>query len=531
MSLWGATVITNLISAIPWIGQDIVEFIWGGFSVNNATLNRFFALHYLLPFILAALVLIHLIALHDTAGSSNPVGISGNADRISFAPYYLFKDLITIFMLIFALGLFIIYGPNVLGDSENFIMANPMQTPPAIVPEWYLLPFYAILRSIPDKFLGVIAMFSAILAILLLPLVDLSKVKGLQYRPLSKIAFWLFVFDFLILMKLGACHVESPYIEFGQICTGLYFSYFLVIVIILSISENTLSPSFKYNSSFIQKDSSNNSSIGKMQIRKFSMKVENKKENGNNRTILQRIWTGIKVGWKTPMIPPKVASFHDHVFTRIFRVLGGISVITFLTKKYLLFMSPFNYLILVLALLHLVYITIISIIKLIYGIKVLRSNKLEIRNSLIDHLAGAAGKLLFCWKYGCQVGSAGLGLVGTSFLIDSMLEAGNQEKVFTPLIGKGVNMFVKGKPADELLTQIKKATQDLESSKKTYKSIVSALKNAENALGENNELFTKDDIHELRSAIKKINKEEAVKMADMAKELAEKIQKFSESNK
>jgi len=254
MSLWGATVITNLISAVPWIGQDIVEFIWGGFSVNNATLNRFFALHYLLPFILAALVLIHLIALHDTVGSSNPVGISGNGDRISFAPYYLFKDLITIFILMLALGLFIVYGPNILGDSENFIMANPMQTPPAIVPEWYLLPFYAILRSIPDKFLGVIAMFSAILAILLLPGVDLSKAKGLQFRPLSKIAFWIFVFDFLILMKLGACHVESPYIEFGQICTGLYFGYFLIIVPLLSMLESIFKPSLGLDKDITNKD-------------------------------------------------------------------------------------------------------------------------------------------------------------------------------------------------------------------------------------------------------------------------------------
>lgn len=136
MSLWGATVITNLISAIPWIGQDIVEFIWGGFSVNNATLNRFFALHYLLPFVLAALVLMHLISLHDTAGSNNPLGISGNYDRIPFAPYYLFKDLVTIFILILVLSHFLFLNPNLLGDSENYIMANPMQTPAAIVPEW-----------------------------------------------------------------------------------------------------------------------------------------------------------------------------------------------------------------------------------------------------------------------------------------------------------------------------------------------------------------------------------------------------------
>ena len=235
-----ATVITNLISAIPWIGQDIVEFIWGGFSVNNATLNRFFALHFVLPFVLAALVLMHLIALHDTAGSSNPLGISGNNDRLPFAPYFLFKDLITIFLFIFVCSLFVFFMPNVLGDSENYIMANPMQTPPAIVPEWYLLPFYAILRSIPNKLLGVIAMFSAILAIMLLPITDLSRSKGLQFRPLSKIAFYIFVANFLVLMQLGAKHVESPFIEFGQISTVLYFAHFAVIVPMVSLLENTL---------------------------------------------------------------------------------------------------------------------------------------------------------------------------------------------------------------------------------------------------------------------------------------------------
>jgi ubiquinol-cytochrome c reductase cytochrome b subunit len=240
MSLWGATVITNLISAIPWIGQDIVEFIWGGFSVNNATLNRFFALHYLLPFILAALVLMHLIALHDTAGSGNPLGISGTYDRVPFAPYFLFKDLITIFIFIFILSIYVFFMPNVLGDSDNYIMANPMQTPSAIVPEWYLLPFYAILRSIPNKLLGVIAMFSAIFIILILPLADLGKSRGIQFRPLSKIIFWIFVTNFLILLQLGAKHVESPFIEFGQISTILYFSHFIIFIPVISIIENTL---------------------------------------------------------------------------------------------------------------------------------------------------------------------------------------------------------------------------------------------------------------------------------------------------
>nr|AAO91631.1 cytochrome b [Pyricularia grisea] len=253
MSLWAATVITNLISAIPWIGQDIVEFIWGGFSVNNATLNRFFALHFVLPFVLAALVLMHLIALHDTAGSSNPLGVSGNYDRITFAPYYLFKDLITIFIFIFVLSAFVFFMPNVLGDSDNYIMANPMQTPAAIVPEWYLLPFYAILRSIPNKLLGVIAMFSAILAIMLLPVTDLGRSRGLQFRPFSKIAFWVFVANFLVLMQLGAKHVEDPFILLGQLSTVLYFSYFVAILPLASYLDNSLTDLSNKSELFLNK--------------------------------------------------------------------------------------------------------------------------------------------------------------------------------------------------------------------------------------------------------------------------------------
>lgn len=240
MSLWGATVITNLMSAIPWIGQDIVEFLWGGFSVNNATLNRFFALHFVLPFVLAALVLMHLIALHDSAGSGNPIGVSGNYDRLPFAPYFLFKDLVTIFLFMIVLSIFVFFMPNVMGDSENYVVANPMQTPPAIVPEWYLLPFYAILRSIPNKLLGVIAMLSAILMLLTMPYTDLGRTRGIQFRPLSKIAFYIFVANFIILMVLGAKHVESPFIEFGQISTVIYFSHFLIIVPLVSLLENSL---------------------------------------------------------------------------------------------------------------------------------------------------------------------------------------------------------------------------------------------------------------------------------------------------
>ena len=241
MSLWGATVITNLISAIPWIGQDIVEFIWGGFSVNNATLNRFFSLHFVLPFVLAALVLMHLIALHDTAGSGNPLGIAGTYDRVPMAPYFLFKDLITIFVFIFVLSFFVFFMPNALGDSDNYIMANPMQTPAAIVPEWYLLPFYAILRSIPNKLLGVITMFGAILVLLTLPFTDLGRSRGFQFRPLSKLAFYLFGVVFITLGRLGSVHVEDPFILMGQIYAVIYFAYFLVILPVVSLIENSLS--------------------------------------------------------------------------------------------------------------------------------------------------------------------------------------------------------------------------------------------------------------------------------------------------
>jgi ubiquinol-cytochrome c reductase cytochrome b subunit len=224
------------------LSVTIVCFKWSyqhKCSVNNATLNRFFSLHFVLPFVLAALVLMHLIVLHDTSGSGNPLGISGNYERIPFAPYFIFKDLITIFAFIFVLSLFVFFMPNVLGDSENYVVANPMQTPAAIVPEWYLLPFYAILRSIPNKLLGVIAMFSAILILLLLPITDVSRSRGMQFRPLSKWAFFVFVANFLILMQLGAKHVESPFIEFGQISTVLYFLYFTVVMYGVTFIENT----------------------------------------------------------------------------------------------------------------------------------------------------------------------------------------------------------------------------------------------------------------------------------------------------
>ena len=238
MSLWGATVITNLLSAIPVFGQDIVELIWGGFSVSNATLNRFFSLHYLLPFLLAALVVAHLIALHEH-GSNNPNGVTSSADRYAFHPYFIFKDLVTIFAFFLALSVIIFFYPNLLGHSDNYIPADPMVTPPSIVPEWYLLPFYAILRSIPNKLVGVVAMFGSLLILLILPLTDLSRIRGSQFRPLMKLAHWFFVVNFFILLWIGACHPETPYLEIGQVSTAFYFIWFIVIVPAIGIIENT----------------------------------------------------------------------------------------------------------------------------------------------------------------------------------------------------------------------------------------------------------------------------------------------------
>lgn len=239
MSLWGATVITNLLSAIPWIGQDFVQLVWGGFSVSNATLNRFFSLHYLLPFVLAALAAMHLLALHQH-GSSNPLGISGNVDRLSFHPFFTFKDLVTIFLFLLTLSIFVFYMPNVLGHSDNYIPANPMSTPASIVPEWYLLPYYAILRSIPNKLLGVIAMFASLLILLIMPIVDTSRIRGNQFRPLMKFFFWVFVANFFILMWIGSQHPNSPFVEVGQVATALYFAWFVIFVPVTGVIENTL---------------------------------------------------------------------------------------------------------------------------------------------------------------------------------------------------------------------------------------------------------------------------------------------------
>ncbi len=241
MSFWGATVITNLFSAFPLIGESIVTWLWGGFSVDNPTLNRFFALHYLLPFVLIGLVVLHLVALHRH-GSNNPTGVEVKTekDTIPFHPYYTIKDFVGfgVYFLIFAA--FVFFAPNYLGHADNYIEANPMVTPEHIVPEWYFLPFYAILRSVPNKLAGVIAMFASIGILFALPWLDSSKVKSSNYRPLFRKFYWIFVIDAIILGFLGGKPPEGMYLIAGQIATLYYFFHFLVIVPVVSKIENTL---------------------------------------------------------------------------------------------------------------------------------------------------------------------------------------------------------------------------------------------------------------------------------------------------
>ncbi|MBS0236305.1 MAG: cytochrome b/b6 [Proteobacteria bacterium] len=241
MSFWGAQVITNLFSAIPFFGQDIVTWLWGGYTVGNPTLNRFFALHYLLPFIIFGLVILHVVALH-IHGSNNPTGVeikSGN-DTIPFHPYYTVKDMFGVGLFLILFSLFLFFMPNVLGHPDNYIPANPMVTPAHIVPEWYFLPFYAILRSIPDKLAGVSAMFGAIMIWFVLPWLDGSTVKSARYRPLFKIATLLMFIDFIVLGYIGGQPAEEPYISVGQVCTTLYFLHFLVILPFISRWETPM---------------------------------------------------------------------------------------------------------------------------------------------------------------------------------------------------------------------------------------------------------------------------------------------------
>ena len=229
MSFWGATVITNLFSAIPYIGDSIVQLLWGGFSVDNPTLNRFFSLHYLVPFLIAGLALLHLILLHQP-GSNNPLGIDAIYDRIPFYPYFYVKDLFGFFLFVLMFSFFVIYAPNYLGHPDNYIEANPLVTPAHIVPEWYFLPFYAVLRSIPDKLGGVILMGAAIVILALLPVVDTSTLRSTFFKPFHIWIFWFFFADTISLGWIGQEIVETPFIEFGVFVTFWYFFHFLVLL-------------------------------------------------------------------------------------------------------------------------------------------------------------------------------------------------------------------------------------------------------------------------------------------------------------
>jgi quinol-cytochrome oxidoreductase complex cytochrome b subunit len=239
MSFWGATVITNLFSTIPFVGKEVVEWMWGGFSVDNPTLNRFFSLHYTLPFAITGMAVVHLALLHDV-GSNNPLGTEYYGDKISFHPYYVVKDGVSFFVLLIVFSTFLYFYPNTLNHADNYIPADPLSTPAHIVPEWYFLPFYAILRSIPHKLGGVIAMGGAIVALLVLPFLNTARVRSTYFRPLYAQAYWIFVFNFLFLGWIGQKPVEDPYVMCGVLATLYYFLFFLVIVPVLGFLEENL---------------------------------------------------------------------------------------------------------------------------------------------------------------------------------------------------------------------------------------------------------------------------------------------------
>lgn len=239
ISFWGATVITNLLSAIPYLGLDLVQWVWGGFAVDNATLTRFFTFHFILPFIVLAITIIHLLFLHQT-GSNNPIGLNSNIDKIPFHPYFTFKDIVGFIVILIALIILTLIRPNLLGDPDNFIPANPLVTPIHIQPEWYFLFAYAILRSIPNKLGGVIALVLSIAILAILPFYHLRKFRGIQFYPINQVIFWGIVVTVILLTWIGARPVEDPYVLVGQILTVVYFLYFIVNPLITKWWDNLL---------------------------------------------------------------------------------------------------------------------------------------------------------------------------------------------------------------------------------------------------------------------------------------------------
>lgn len=239
ISFWGATVITNLLSAVPYLGIDLVQWVWGGFAVDNATLTRFFTFHFILPFIVAAITIIHLLFLHQT-GSNNPIGLNSNIDKIPFHPYFSFKDIVGFTIILIALILLTLIRPNLLGDPDNFIPANPLVTPIHIQPEWYFLFAYAILRSIPNKLGGVIALVLSIAILAILPFYHLRKFRGIQFYPINQALFWVIVVTVILLTWIGARPVEDPYVIIGQILTVIYFIYYIINPLVIKWWDNLL---------------------------------------------------------------------------------------------------------------------------------------------------------------------------------------------------------------------------------------------------------------------------------------------------